>query len=95
MLQARPLLRVLYTFAVAVVLLIACANLAGLLLVRATRRQRETAVRLAMGASAIALLRQMILESIVLSLTGGILGIESPPWRSLSARIVAARKHYR
>ncbi len=73
-LQARPLLRVLF-LAVAVVLLIACANLAGLLLVRAIRRQRETAVRLAIGASAPALLRQMILESMVISVAGGLLGI--------------------
>jgi putative ABC transport system permease protein len=73
-LEARPLLRLLF-WAVAVVLLIACANFAGLLLVRAIHRQRETAVRLALGASARALLRQTIVESLVLSVTGGLIGI--------------------
>jgi predicted permease len=73
-LQARPLLRILF-LAVAVVLLIACANLAGLLLVRAIQRHRETAVRLAIGAPARTLLRQMMLESLVLSGTGGVAGI--------------------
>jgi predicted permease len=72
--QARPLLRMLF-MAVAVVLLIACANLAGLLLVRAIHRQRETAVRLALGAPALVLLREMILESLVLSVAGGLLGV--------------------
>ncbi len=73
-LQARPLLRTLF-FAVTVVLLIACANLAGLLLVRAIRRQRENAVRRALGAPALVLLRQSVLESLVLSLSGGLVGI--------------------
>jgi predicted permease len=73
-LEARPLLRLLF-WAVAVVLLIACANFSGLLLVRAIHRQRETAVRLALGASARALLRQTIVESLVLSVTGGLIGI--------------------
>jgi predicted permease len=73
-LEARPMLQMLF-WAVAVVLLIACANLAGLLLVRAIQRQRETAVRLAIGAPALTLLRQMILESLVISVTGGVLGI--------------------
>ena len=72
--QARPLLRTLF-LAVAVVLLIACFNLAGLLLVRAIRRRRELAVRLAIGARAPALLRQTMLESLVLSVTGGLLGL--------------------
>jgi putative ABC transport system permease protein len=72
--QARPLVRILF-LAVSVVLLIACANLAGLLLVRAIRRRREMGVRLALGATAVALLRQTMLESLVFSVTGGVLGI--------------------
>ena len=74
--QTRPLLRTLF-LAVAVVLLIACVNLAGLMLVRAIRRQREVAVRLALGARTWALLRQAILESLVLSVAGGVLGLAS------------------
>ena len=71
--RARPLVRTLF-LAVAVVLLIACANLAGLLLVRAIRRQREIAVRIALGAPAFTLLRQVLLESLAISVTGGLLG---------------------
>ena len=72
--SARPLVRTLF-LAVLVVLLIVCANLAGLLLVRAIRRQREIAVRLALGASASTLLRQALVESLTLSVTGGALGL--------------------
>ncbi len=72
--QARQLVRILF-FAIMVVLLIACANLAGLLLVRAIRRRREIAVRMALGAGSFALLRQAVLESLVLSVTGGVLGL--------------------
>jgi predicted permease len=72
--NARPLVRTLF-FAVLVVLLIACANLAGLLLVRALRRRREVAVRLALGAPARVLLRQAVMESLVLSVSGGLLGL--------------------
>jgi predicted permease len=72
--QARPLVRTLF-FAVIVVLLIACANQAGLLLVRSIRRRREIAVRLALGARAAALLRQAVIESMILSLGGGVIGL--------------------
>ncbi len=72
--QARQLVRILF-LAILVVLLIACANLAGLLLVRAIRRRREIAMRLALGAGAWALLRQSVLESLVLSVSGGLLGL--------------------
>jgi putative ABC transport system permease protein len=72
--QARQLVRTLF-LAIVVVLLIACANLAGLMLVRAIRRRREIAVSLALGAPAGLLLRQAILESLVLSVTGGALGL--------------------
>ena len=72
--QARQLVRILF-MSVAVVLLIACANLAGLLLVRAIQRRREIAMRLALGAGAWALLRQSVLESLVLSVSGGVLGL--------------------
>ena len=70
----RPLLHMLF-LAVSVVLLIACANFAGLLMVRAIRRRRETSVRLALGARVGALLRQSLLESTVLSMSGGLLGL--------------------
>ena len=72
--QARSLVRILF-LAILVVLLIACANLAGLLLVRAIRRRREMALRLALGAGAGTLLRQAILEGLVLSVSGGLLGL--------------------
>jgi putative ABC transport system permease protein len=72
--QARPLIRTLF-LAVVVVLLMVCANLAGLLLVRAIRRRREIAVRLALGASSATLLWQALLQSSVLSMAGGTLGL--------------------
>ena len=72
--QARPLVRTLF-LAVAVVLFIACANLAGLLLVRVIRRRRELSVRLALGASGAAILRQSLIEALVLSVGGGLAGL--------------------
>ena len=72
--KARRLVRTLF-LATMVVLLIACANLAGLLLVRGLRRRRQIALQMALGAPAGTLLREAVLESLLLSITGGVFGV--------------------
>jgi putative ABC transport system permease protein len=72
--DARPLIRTLF-FAVIVVLLMACANLAGLLLIRAIRRRGEIALRVALGARGSALVGEAIMEGLVLSVAGSLLGL--------------------
>jgi len=77
--QGRTVFMILMVM-VGLVLLLACANIAGLLLARAAARAHEMAVRTAVGASRLRLIRQMLMESLLIGMTGGVAGLVMSVW---------------